>query len=108
MNKILAVLIAISLSSCGWLTKKEIVYVPKKVYVTVAAECPVPPEFIRKPYPADNLTSADKGNYQKIAESYALSIKMLKKDLDDLNSYLDVYRNQEATSKEEFDNANVQ
>lgn len=84
-----SILAVLFLSACS----PKIVYVPKEVFVPVATECPKPPVIPQRSYPVDQLTEADKGNYQKIAEAYSATVKMMTEDNKDLNKYLDVYRN---------------
>lgn len=66
-------------------TRAKIVKVPIIV-------CPVPEHVIEPFLPIEALTEADKGDWEKVAKSYAISIVKLQAYARDLEAKLEVYR----------------
>lgn len=82
-------ILAVLLAGCSTIEYK---YKYIEVKVPVAADVTPPPKFTKVKLPIEDLTNKDKKNYPKIAKDYAVSIKILKKELDKRDKALDAYR----------------
>ena len=89
MKNILLMISLLTLIGC---TSIEYKYKYIEVEVPVVVEVPAPPKFAKTALPIETLTKKDNNNYPKISKAYALSIKMLKKELEKRDVALDKYR----------------
>lgn len=86
MGKLITVLlISFVLMGCETTTRAKVVKVPIII-------CPVPEHSPIPVLAIDALVEADKGNWEKIAKSYAASIVRLEADNKKLRAQLEVYR----------------
>ena len=83
---LIIVAISFMLVSCqATNTRAKIVKIPIII-------CPVPEYTIEPTLPIEALTSDDKGDWEKIAKSYAVTIVKLQAYSKDLKEKLEVYR----------------
>lgn len=90
MKYLTIILLSLLLLGCG----KEIVYRDRTVEVKVPVQVlpPEPPDLVCQALPIDYLTTADKGDYAKIAKAYAVSVEILKSCLEDHKLALEKYK----------------
>ena len=78
-------LLSIGMFGCETNNRAKIVKVPIII-------CPVPEHILDPILPVDVLTNEDKGDWEKIAKSYALSLVRQEAYIEKLKAQLEVYR----------------
>jgi len=93
MNKIIILICLIFLASCGN-KKPQVVYKDRIVEVpTIVVEPYRRPSKIQPlgVLPSDALTEADRGDHEKITESFVISVQLLKGKLAEYKAALQPY-----------------
>jgi len=86
------IILAIALLMTVGCTTVEYKYKYVEVEVPVAVAVTPPPKFKKVDLPIAKLTKKDNKNYPKISKAYAITIKILKKELEKRDVALDKYR----------------
>ena len=85
------ILVLCSLTACDYLPKKAD-KIPDEVKIIVPQECPIPELPAKPKLPIFDLKESDIKDPGKVAKSYVLSIKLLQKYSEQLETLLNSYK----------------